>query len=229
MGGGTGIYHGKISVTNAQFVVNGGVLNGASIPDGTDITNSMTPGAVLYCTQIDLQTTVTMYADDGVTVVATCTNLLRGGNGNAAGANEQLLWVPSIAHAADAKVNYGYMAMLPMNGINRLQGNGVGKTAVQTVGTSGTYDFGAASRVVGWNAAQAGCALEFHINEAYAPLRINGVQQAWSADAALIAEYDPIKAKLRLSNFQGSLTGDDVSGETHSSHITYRIVRADGV
>ena len=223
---GSGPYHGNMVGGTPVLTVTGGILNGVTIPDGTNVARLQGRGDVLTFVQLDLAQTWGYKTPDG-TVGMTMNVLHRFAPllGNQLTVSSQ-----AVFGAAGYKATVAYMGMLAQRVATWAQARSTAGVAgtkhTVGLGAGATINFGQALRVTTGQTAIPGPALDLEINASYAPYRLNTVQAAYSIDT--IGLDNVAGLKVYISAFQGSLDADDVTSDTFEQLLYYNAVMADG-
>lgn len=225
--GGSGPGHANYDQTTSALLVTGGVKNGATISNGTDVQATLKPGEIINFSQFDIVGNRTLQGPGGFTFANV--NLLRRlGGGSQLLMNDEVAFVDSEAVGLSAGTGFNCC----FRKANQMQGRS-GPDTVSAVATVGLRDnhvvtFPGAWRVTGWKDTSVGHCLEIEQPDTYRPFRRNGTQVTpTSANDPLMID-EAAGPKVRQYSYQGSTTFDAETGNTLSFLSYLKAVRANG-
>ena len=223
---GSGPFHNNFDQTTSALIVYGGVKNGVTIPDGTDIQSTLKPGDIINATQFDIVGNRVLNGPGGLKFADV--NLLRRfGGGRQYTLNDEVAFVTDPATGLTVGTLFNCM----FRNADKMQArNKAGVvSAVEDVGArdSRIFSFTDGVRTTGWNSADGGRAFEIEQPVGYQPFRRQGSEVAFASENYPLVIDEATGPKVRQYVRQGS-TSFDVEPGTLSFLSYMQGVRADG-
>lgn len=224
---GSGPYHGNFDQTSSALIVYGGVKNGATVPDATNIQSTLKPGDVINATQFDFIGNRVLNGPGGFKFADV--NLLRRfGSGRQLILNDETQFVSSPS--VGLTVGTGFNCIF--RNANKIQGRSKSGVAssVEDVGArdSRSFSFADGVRTTGWSTTALGHAFEIEQPVSFQPFRRNGVEPSFAVENYPLVIDEATGPKVRQYIRQGSTSFDAETGNLISTLSYMQGVLANG-